>query len=207
MLTSAALPDPHRHAMNMPINLTWYRSSFSRYSVVFLALLVSACGEFAYKRGASSSDLENAKKSCKAKDPDPVALEKCMADNGWTIQNLSKMEPIDADPVIEATVIPSNQRIENASSAPNNKKSPGEHVLSSTMPPTQPAKKMPDMLDTFKVSSWWKAGSGADSLKADTEACVAKLGEAHRPNIQTQSATRGLLLCMKEKGWSGLRAK
>jgi hypothetical protein len=63
------------------------------------------------------------------------------------------------------------------------------------------------MLDTFKVSSWWKTGSGADSLKADTEACVAQLGEAHRPNIQTQSATRGLLLCMKEKGWSGLRAK
>jgi hypothetical protein len=50
-------------------------------------------------------------------------------------------------------------------------------------------------------------GSGAASLKADTEACVAKLGEAHRPDSQTQSATRGLLLCMKDKGWSGLRAK
>jgi len=49
--------------------------------------------------------------------------------------------------------------------------------------------------------------SGAAHLKADTEACVAKLGEAHRPDSQTQSATRGLLLCMKDKGWSGLRAK
>lgn len=207
MLTSATLSDPHRHAMDMLINLPQRKGYFCCCSMIFLALLASGCGEFAYKRGANSSDLENAKRSCKAKDPDPAALEKCMADNGWTIQNLGRMEPLDADPVIEATAIPSNQRIENASSAPDNKKSPGEYVLSSTMQPTQPAKKTPDMLDTFKVSSWWKTGSGADSLKADTEACVAQLGEAHRPNIQTQSATRGLLLCMKEKGWSGLRTK
>jgi hypothetical protein len=70
-------------------------------------------------------------------------------------------------------------------------------------------KRAPEMTDTFKVSSWWKAGSGADSLKSDTDACVAKLGEAHRPvqTQQTQTATRGLLLCLKEKGWSALRAK
>jgi hypothetical protein len=63
------------------------------------------------------------------------------------------------------------------------------------------------MLDTFKVSSWWKTGSGAASLQTETEACVARLSEAHRPDTQTQMVTRGLLLCMKDKGWSGLRAK
>ena len=41
----------------------------------------------------------------------------------------------------------------------------------------------------------------------DTKACVAKLGEAHRLDSQNQLATRGLLLCMKDKGWSGLREK
>lgn len=164
--------------------------------ILFLAsLLLGGCGEFAYKRGASSSDLEAAKKSCREKGPDLAALEQCMSDRGWIVQNLSRMA-LDADPVVEASVIPSDRRIENAANA-----TPGA---------TQPAtavKKTPEMTDTFKVSSWWKIGGGAAELKADTEACVAKLGEAHRPDSQTQSVTRGLLLCMKDKGWSGLRAK
>ncbi len=167
--------------------------------LLLAALLLGGCGEFAYKRGASSSDLEAAKQSCREKGPDPVAIEQCMSDRGWVVHNLSRTGPLEADPVVEASVIPSDRRIENAASA-----TPG---------PTQPAtaatavKRTPEMTDTFKVSSWWKIGGGAADLKADTEACVAKLGEAHRPDSQTQSVTRGLLLCMKDKGWSGLQAK
>jgi len=164
--------------------------------LLLLAVLLSGCGELAYKRGASSSDLEAAKLSCREKGPDPAAVEKCMADRGWVVQNLSRMEPLDADPVVEASAIPSDRRIENAASA-----TPGAAQSATAV------KRTPEMTDTFKVSSWWKTGSGAASLKTDTEACVAKLGEAHRPDSQTQSATRGLLLCMKDKGWSGLRAK
>jgi len=164
--------------------------------LLLLVFMLSGCGELAYKRGASSSDLEAAKKSCREKGPDPAAVEQCMADHGWAIQNLSRMEPLDTDLVVEASVIPSDRRIENAASA-----------APSAAQPATAVKRTPEMTDTFKVSSWWKTGSGAASLKADTEACVAKLGEAHRPDSQTQSATRGLLLCMKDKGWSGLRAK
>ncbi len=164
--------------------------------LLLVALLLSGCGELAYKRGANSSDLEAAKKSCLEKEPDPAAVEKCMANRGWVVHNLSRMEPLDADPVVEASVIPSNRRIENAASA----------TFGATQP-TAAEKRAPKMTDTFKVSSWWKTGSGAASLKADTEACVAKLGDAHLPDSQTLSATRGLLLCMKGKGWSGLRAK
>ena len=128
-----------------------------------------------------------------------------MADKGWAIQNLDKMEPLDdADPVIEATALPSNQRIENAASS---RRQPARNAVPAASPAAAAVKKTPDLLDTFKVSSWWKTGSGAASLQADTEACVARLGEAHRPDPQTQMVTRGLLLCMKEKGWSGLRAK
>ncbi len=164
--------------------------------LLLAALLLGGCGELAYKRGANSNDLEAAKKSCREKGPDPAAIEKCMGDRGWVVQNLSRMEPLDADPVAEASVIPSDRRIENAASA-----TPG------AIKPATTAKKTPEMTDTFKVSSWWKIGGGAADLKADTEACEAKLGEAHRLDSQTQSATRGLLLCMKDKGWSGLRAK
>jgi hypothetical protein len=164
--------------------------------LLLAALLLGGCGELAYKRGASSSDLEAAKKSCREKGPDTAAVERCMADRGWAVHNLSRMEPLDADPVVEASVIPSNRRIENAAST-----TPG------AVQPATAVKRTPEMTDTFKVSSWWKTGSGAASLKADTDACVDKLGEAHRPNPETLSVTRGLLLCMKDKGWSGLRAQ
>ncbi len=169
---------------------------------LLLALPFSGCGEFAYKRGASSGDLEAAKKTCREKGSG-AAYEQCLADSGWTVQNLGRMEPLDADPVIEASVIPSNIRIENAISA-----APGKHDAEDKGS-GQAVTPKPDPMDTFKVSSWWKAGGGAGSLEADTNACVAQLGEAHRPvqTQQTQTATRGLLLCMKAKGWSALRAK
>ncbi len=174
------------------------RTLRSTCTLMLLALLFSGCGEFAYKRGATSGDLEATKKTCR-KQGDDAAYQKCMADSGWTVQNLGRMEPMDVDPVIEASVIPSNIRIENATSA-----APSEQHADRPA-----ATRKPDMLDTFKVSSWWKAGSGANGLEADTNACVAQLGEAHRPvqTQQTQTATRGLLLCMKAKGWSALRAK
>lgn len=177
--------------------------------LMLVAVLLSGCGEFAYKRGASMSDFETAKQACQVRSPAPAAMEKCMTENGWTVQSLGKMEPMDADPVVEVSVIPSNQRIENATISAPEKQAAAMHapVAPGPVQATTAANKPPDMMDTFKVSSWWKAGSNADNWKTDTDACVATLGEAHRPNNQTQEVTRGLLLCMKEKGWSGLRAK
>jgi hypothetical protein len=182
--------------------------------LVLVAVMFSGCGEFAYKRGATASDLEAAKKSCREKDPpakgtESATVDRCLADKGWVVQDLSKMEPIDADPVVEASAMPSDRRLENsAGSSPGNQ---GAERHASVQPgPVQPTtivKRTPDTMDTFMVSSWWKTGSGADNLKSDTEACVAKLGEAHRPDNQTQRTTRGFLLCMKDKGWSGLRAR
>lgn len=171
--------------------------TYCRVGIPLLAaLLLDGCGEFAYKRGATASDLAAAKKSCQGSAPDPAAMEKCLADNGWVVQKLDRMEPLDADPVIEATALPSDRRIENAASA-----------APVTPQAVSAVKRTPEMTDTFKVNSWWKTGSDAAGLKTDTDTCVAKLGEAHRPNPETLSATRGLLLCMKDKGWSGLRAK
>ncbi len=184
------------------------RTLCSACAVALATLLFSGCGELAYKRGATSGDLESAKKTCREKGSD-ATYEKCMADSGWTVQNLGRMEPLDADPVIEASVIPSNIRIENATSAAPGERHADMPTVSGSTQPAPTATRKPDMLDTFKVSSWWKAGSGAGSLEADTNTCVARLGEAHRPvqTQQTQTATRGLLLCMKAKGWSALRAQ
>ena len=62
-------------------------------------------------------------------------------------------------------------------------------------------------MDTFKVSSWWKLGSGPEGLKPAVNECVANLGEAHKPDESTHLVTRGLLVCMAGKGWRGLREK
>lgn len=181
----------------------------SGFILTFCVLLASGCGELAYKRGGNSSDLEDAKKACKAKTSAAQAFKKCMADSGWTVQNLSTLEPMEADPVVEASSLSSDRRIENSAGTATVKQSAEDPVYVSPgeAQPTTIRKRNPDMMDTFKVSSWWKAGGGAEGLKADTGDCVAKLGEPHRPDTQTQYTTRGLLLCMKEKGWSGLRAK
>ncbi|WP_148042264.1 hypothetical protein [Pseudomethylobacillus aquaticus] len=72
-------------------------------------------------------------------------------------------------------------------------------------PAAAPAPK--DPLDIFLISSWWKVGGGPDALKADTDACVTTLGEAHRPDRTTLKTTRGLLLCMRDRGWRALQAK
>jgi hypothetical protein len=182
---------------------------YCSFLLMLFTLLFNGCGEFAYKRGANLSDLEIAKKSCRAKRPDSAAVEKCMADSGWVVQDLSKMGPMDADPVVEASAIPSDRRIENSASAKSDEQRAEDYAVASAglAQPTTIVNERPDMTDIFKISSWWKSGSGANNLKADTGECVAKLGETHRPDNHTQNVTRGLLLCMKEKGWSALRAK
>ncbi|MGZ8252415.1 MAG: hypothetical protein ACXW1P_07960 [Methylophilaceae bacterium] len=176
------------------------------------ALLLSGCGEFSYKRGASVSDLENTKKTCQAKGGGDTAIEKCLEDSGWVIQRFN--EP---DPVAEVSVNPDNRNagspvkaasISTASTdtavegkVAEDKTSKGETTSAPVI------KKVADPMDTFKISSWWKLGGSAESLKAATEECVTVLGETHRPNVHTQNVTRGMLLCMREKGWRGLRAK
>ena len=179
-----------------------YSKKWMLYSVLLTVLLLSACGEFAYKRGASVSDLNATKKACLAKNADKAAVEKCMAGDGWTVQNFDSAEPIDTmqsepDPVIEATVTEDNRVI----AKPKITNNPSGEAIA-------PAEKKPaDPMDTFKIGSWWKLGGGADNLKGSIAECVKTLGEAHQPDSQTKKVTRGLLLCMKEKGWHGLREK
>jgi hypothetical protein len=183
-------------------------TNFLRSGALALAigLLCSGCGEFAYKRGANASDLDAAKQSCRTKTSGDAAYQQCMRDSGWVVTDMAKVGATDADPVIDIAPTPSDRPIENISTAPPPKAE--NYVRATPGQPPQPSvpAKAPDMMDTFKISSWWKAGSNADALAADTDACVAKLGEAQRPDSKTQLVTRGMLLCLREKGWSGLRA-
>src|SRR5450830_1682563 len=159
-------------------------------AILLASCLLSGCGEFAYKRGASASDLQEARKACAAQGDNPVITEQCLADKGWAVKPLDKMDPL------LATVGISDNRT-------------GKLIQKEGSTPgitTEPAKPV-DPLDSFKISSWWKTGADANALKSGINECVATLGEAHRPAPGSLNATRGLLLCMRAKGWFALAAQ
>ncbi len=162
--------------------------------VAMLAIsLLSGCGEFAYKRGATANDLQAARKNCSAQGDSPVIVEQCLADNGWTVKPLDKMDPLLATAGI------SDNRTGKQISKGNSK--PSEESLSAE--PAKPA----DPLDSFRISSWWKTGADGNALKSAINECVASLGEEYRPAPGSLNATRGLLVCMRSKGWYALSAQ
>lgn len=83
------------------IDSTPARTQFSVCVLMAMTMPFSGCGEFACKRGANSCDLEATKQSCREKGPDSAAFAKCMADNGWTVQSLGKMDQSCGASVIE----------------------------------------------------------------------------------------------------------
>lgn len=175
-------------------------SRWIQTSVLMATLLLSACGELAYKRGATANDLTATKKSCASIDPTKEAVQKCMADKGWSVQNLDVAEPIalmqtEPDPVIEA--------IENTDNRQTSKPLVSSKTASTDK--LAPQKKSADPMDMFKISSWWKLGGSPDNLKSSTQECVNSLGEAHEPDMQSKNVTRALLLCMQKRDWHGLR--
>ncbi len=174
------------------------------------ALLLSGCGEISYKRGASPADLESARKTCRASG-DEKSVDKCLEEQGWVIR-----KPDDMD--LFATIVPSNDArlpaadpakpfavpapagavILPGAAAPAQAKPPGsEPVAAAPKPPPGP-------MDLYTVASWWKIGAGREALEADMGACVKDLGEAHQPNAKTQQVTRGLVICLHDKGWKAL---
>lgn len=183
-----------------------------------LALLVSGCGELSYKRGASTQDLEAAKKACQAAGGDKAA-ERCLEEQGWTVRKLD-----DIDLFATAGVSPDNRNpsafvtpefvpvvpAKPAAAVPSAVVSAAAVAVPAAERPVQPAASSPppatSPLDVYTISSWWKMGADREALAADTRDCVATLGPAHKPDDSTQRVTRGFVVCMHAKGWKALRA-
>lgn len=206
--------------------------------VLTSSLLLAGCGgEFAYKRGASARDLEQAKQQCQHTSSE-TALGQCMEQNGWIYHNPQEALD-DEDPVIQAsfqhdyrsagkavsedTPAPASSVKNSSNSSTVSVTETGNIGTGNTGPDSaaqarkpgentaknKAEKKVTDPMDIFLVSSWWKIGKGADGLKTDMDQCVAKLGPAHAPDMtgKTAKATRGLLLCMRDLGWKALQAR
>ena len=180
--------------------------------MVMLALLVSGCGQLSYKRGASTQDLDAAKKACMASGSEKAA-EQCLADQGWTVKKLDDMDLFASVGVSADNRNPSAfvtpEFVPVVPAQPAAAAQPPGATAASVQPPAAPAAPPPkpsSPLDVYTISSWWKMGANREALAADTDDCVATLGAAHKPNDTKQQVTRGFVVCMHAKGWKALRA-
>ncbi|MBC7696829.1 MAG: hypothetical protein H7Z70_00530 [Bacteroidia bacterium] len=192
-------------------------------------ILLTSCGELSYKRGASATDLEKTKLACQSKGSD-VAIEKCLEENGWTIQKLDSMDmfaeisvtpdnrrgeeskvlaPSSVDGVKSDTDVMQNNNLGNNNPAVTDKKSSvansSEQPNNINVTPIKPKQTQFNPLDTFVVNSWWKTGVNGDAFRTDSNLCIAKLGEAHKPDAKTQTVTAGFVMCMHEQGWKAIK--
>ena len=180
-------------------------------------ILITACGEFSYKRGATVTQLENTRQSCQVKGS-AYAVKKCMEDKGWTIQQLDSFEIFtenEPDSEEQKEVVAAENSSESATEnvqqtgvtqandadKPQTDTKPSAKI--SAKPKTKTAPSNP--FDTYVVSSWWKSGVRPDAFQVDSNMCVEKLGEAHKPIGKTQTVTVGFISCMNAKGWKALK--
>jgi hypothetical protein len=156
----------------------------NRTILLLTMMTLSGCGEFAYKTGAGADALAPDKATCRQAGGD---YQKCMHDKGWTIAELGDDTPSPA-PVASpgATAI--------------------QPPLPGTPPVATPAGALPapvvDQMAPVKTTAWVKFGAG--SPHDDIETCVATLGPGYAPDTVNKTVTRGLLACMRQKGWRGL---
>ena len=177
-------------------------------AVLLLSCLLSACGgEFAYKPGAGADQLAEAKQACRKTE----GYEACMNAKGWKVHKLDDDNPLAV--FVPNTDSRASEQVFVAADKPSNTPyvAAGAAPVSAASKPTATAagtpekKSPPDPMTKFNVSSWWKQGAGAGDLNAGIDACVAKLGPAHAPEVEKKLYTRGLILCLKEQGWYGLQ--
>lgn len=171
--------------------------------------LLSGCGELSYKRGASPNELEKTKQTCQTNSNYKV-IEKCLEDNGWTLQKLGAFDAFE-----EIITKNDSQTSKETTHITDSKLNENIEKVTTANVPTQPSNKYTiktsakitpfNPLDTYIVNSWWKTGAKADGFKVDSSFCEAKLGEAHKLDPKNQTATTGFIVCMREKGWKAIK--
>lgn len=180
-----------------------------------ILLATTSCGELAYKRGASASELEATKKTCQNAGNE-AAIEKCLEDNGWVVQKLDALGLPDSELFATANISEDNRMPNQTTSEKqtvSKVKTASNVSETSAKVTTKPVKKeispapQANPFEKYKINSWWKLGGNREALELSISACSEKLGEAHQPDRKTQTFTRAFAACMYEKGWRGLREK
>ncbi|MBI1285859.1 MAG: hypothetical protein GC183_16265 [Thiobacillus sp.] len=197
-----------------------------RYALLCAAAalpLLAGCGaDISYKMGGNVDQLQIDRKTCGGSDS--PAYESCMKAKGWgTIDIKGKdaesdtaetmEEPAPAQSVASAPTAPpaaTTTPATTATGAPTTAAvatpaapaaKPDPRGLSNVKPAKAP-KPPRDPNARVTVNSWWKPG--ASNAHDAIAACVAELGDSHKPDYVKHTASQGLVTCMKKQGWYGL---
>ena len=204
--------------------------------IIALAIIETACGEVSYKRGASVRDIESAHKACRGVpesafsdclqkqgwevqkfDDSDLFAEVSVTDNRGTPPAKAEQsvfvevqESSNTNSAIESKATPENSAVQpeigEVSKSSEVTTTTAKASVTETKPAPKPSPTPVDPLKTYKINSWWKFGGTPEHLKRDQNNCVANLGEAHQPDMATQTYTRGLIECLHKNGWKALKA-
>jgi hypothetical protein len=184
-----------------------------------MTVLFSGCQQMAWKPGASSADLDRDTAACEAEHAEQQAVHDCLRKRGWVVrvpkrteeEVIEAAEESDAAPaavavgagVIPATAVAPATPSAGAATAVTLPAEPGTGTAAVVRNKSVPPAKVVDPLRRSNVQAWWKMGGQSDALTGDMDACVAQLGPEHKPDLEQRLYTRGLIDCLKGKGWFG----
>jgi hypothetical protein len=186
--------------------------------IAAMCLLLSGCGETAYKFGAGTDEFRIAQKSCLENRIDEAAYKACMKQKGWTVIGIegsvvgtpaegmaaapeAAAEPAASPSTPSSAPVPATTAPKPASSSTSAAKNEvgGAPAPKAPSTPTQAPAKALDPNEVVTVQSWWKVG--ATDFKTDIHACQDLLGGIHRYDEVKKTATRAVVGCMRAKGW------
>jgi hypothetical protein len=224
LLYLASLPDMARHVAAQqaigsdPQYLTVSGGVLSMRRMTRLAcvaamtMLFSGCQQMAWKPGASSSDLDRDTAACEAGGGEQAAVHDCLRKRGWVVR-----VPKPADEIVESTVEADTAPVAETGAGPlpagtapampaTGAAEPGSGTAAEPRNKSVPAVTAPKPVDPLRrsnIQAWWKMGGQGDALSADMNTCVETLGILHKPDLEKRLYTRGLIDCLKGKGWYG----
>lgn len=161
--------------------------------------MAAGCGTVGFKRGAGGSAMPADEAACRAQSSDPTAFRLCMRERGWAIAG-SPGAPTEvvSEPEGARTDSSSSMGAGSQTSAAASSDAPA-----STERPATQAEPLPP-LTTIRVDSWWKLGGTTADFDRALAACVATLGEEHRPPGPPTLVTIALHDCLKASKWHAL---
>lgn len=186
-----------------------------------VTVFFSGCQQMAWKPGASAADLDRDTAACEADHAEQQAVHDCLRKRGWSVRvpKSTELEAMESADEVDAAPVATGAGVLPATAAAPATPASGAAATAATVPaepragtapaprnksvPLSPSSRAVDPLHRSNIQAWWKMGGQGDALTADMNACVDQLGPQHKPDLEKRLYTRGLIDCLKAKGWFG----
>ncbi|HYD47549.1 MAG TPA: hypothetical protein VEB21_04345 [Terriglobales bacterium] len=160
------------------------------------AVLLAGCATVSFKRGASPDVMSADERACRKQTSGEHDFRRCMRERGLYVTGSDGGSEAEARP----SPVPTT-----SGAADGGFESPLPPVMAT--PGALAVAPADNVLMLVPVGSWWKFGATAEQVPAAIDACVAQLGESHRPARGAVQVTAGLRACMRQNGWFSVKAE